>query len=98
MIYASIISTLPAAIIGVVAATYWWKASRIPVLHPYREITLVDGTPGEDLYAEPEFWVHEIQGAYEASSRLNATAAIWTAIAAFVGGTAPLLQKMIETF
>jgi hypothetical protein len=65
---------------AIVAAIYWWKASRISI--PNSAASISDA---------PELHILGTQVAYNESSRLNSRAAIWTGAAAVLSATASVL-------
>jgi len=72
------------AVIGlaaaIVAAFYWWKASRVPVTNTNASIS--DAS---------ELYILAAQVAFNESSRLNGIAAIWTGAAAVLSAGASVL-------
>lgn len=77
--------TVLTAIAGLIAALYWRSASKVLPLHPYQDIELADGTPGNTLYAPGEDWVSPLREAFADAGRLNTIAALWTAISVGLG-------------
>jgi hypothetical protein len=75
------IAAIVLAVLGLgaamIAAAYWWRASRIAILEPVASISDV-----------PEFHLLSTQVAYNESSRLNSRAPVWTGAAAIVSATA----------
>lgn len=65
---------------AIVAATYWWKASRVTVPDPVASISDV-----------PELHILGTQAAFAESSRLNGRAAVWTGIAAVLSAAAAVI-------
>jgi hypothetical protein len=62
---------------AIIAARYWWKASRVGIYESAASISDV-----------PEQYILSIQVAFNESSRLNSLAAIWTGIAAVLSAAA----------
>ena len=65
---------------AIVAARYWWKASKVPISQPVASISDV-----------PALHILGTQVAFNESSRLSGCAAIWTGIAAVLSATASVL-------
>ena len=65
---------------AIVAARYWWKASRVDIPRTAASISDV-----------PEQYILSTQVAFNESSRLNSRAAIWTGIAAVLSAMASVL-------
>ena len=65
---------------AIIAARYWWKASRVSILQTAASISDV-----------PEQYILSTQVAFNKSSRLNSYAAIWTGLAAMLGSAASVL-------
>lgn len=65
---------------AIVAAIYWWKASRVPIPPTVASISDV-----------PELHIMGTQVAFNESSRLNSRAAIWTGMAAVLSAVASIL-------
>jgi hypothetical protein len=65
---------------AIVAAYYWWKASRVPISQSDASISDV-----------PERYILATQVAFNESSRLNGVAAIWTGAAAILSAAASVL-------
>lgn len=76
----SIITALLGLAAAIVAAGYWWKASRV---------TIQNGTAS--ISDVPELYIQSTQVAYNESSRLNARAALWTGAAAMLSAMAAVL-------
>lgn len=62
---------------AIIAARYWWKASRVTIPETAASITDV-----------PELYIMGTQVAFNESARLNQVAAIWTGIAALLSSAA----------
>jgi hypothetical protein len=58
---------------AIVAAAYWWKASKMAIQNSNASISDV-----------PELYIMNAQIAFNESSRLNSRAAIWTGAAAIL--------------
>jgi hypothetical protein len=67
-------------IAAIIAATYWWKASKTGISDPAASISDV-----------PELHILSTQVAFYESSRLNSRAAIWTGFAAMLSAVASVL-------
>ncbi|MHC2585889.1 hypothetical protein ACVI1J_010436 [Bradyrhizobium diazoefficiens] len=65
---------------AIVAAAYWWKASRVNISHVSASISDV-----------PEQYILSTQVAFHESSHLNSRAAIWTGAAAILSAVASIL-------
>jgi len=65
---------------AIIAAAYWWKASRVAIRNTAASISDV-----------PELYIQSTQVAFNESSRLYAYAAIWTGIAALLSAGAAVL-------
>jgi hypothetical protein len=74
MVWANILLTLSTLVTGLVAATLWFKASRIEIQPLYQKL----GYP-EPIGGDPTHWVIGIIEASNASAAYNAKAAVWTA-------------------
>ncbi|WP_316187413.1 MULTISPECIES: hypothetical protein [unclassified Bradyrhizobium] len=75
--YLSIAAALLGLAAAIVAAAYWWRASRVAIRNSAASISDV-----------PELYIQSTQVAFNESSRLNAHAAIWTGLAALLSATA----------
>jgi hypothetical protein len=73
-----LILTVAALIAGLVSAYYWHKASKVRIRG--------DGFEPVDTDGKQIYWNAAIMEAAEKSASLNRTAAIWTALAVFLGG------------
>jgi hypothetical protein len=78
--YLAIVLACLGLVAAIVAATFWWKASRVPVANPTASIGDV-----------PELYIMNTQVAFNESSRLNSIAAVWTGVAAVLSATASIL-------
>ncbi|MEH2480558.1 hypothetical protein V1282_003915 [Nitrobacteraceae bacterium AZCC 2146] len=67
-------------IAAIVAAVYWWGASRVDIARTAASISDV-----------PEQYILSTQVAFNQSSRLNSRAAIWTGAAAVLSAIASVL-------
>ncbi len=65
---------------AIVAAIYWWKASRVDIACSAASITDMS-----------ELYILNTQVAFNESSRLNSRAAIWTGVAAILSAMASVL-------
>ena len=65
---------------AIIAAAYWWKASRVSIPNPVASISDVQ-----------ELYILGTQVAFNESSRLNSCAAIWTGVAAILSATASVV-------
>jgi hypothetical protein len=65
---------------AIIAARYWWKASRVAI--PYTVASISD---------VPEAHILGTQVAFNESSRLNSRAAIWTGLAAVLSAAASVV-------
>lgn len=65
---------------AIIAAGYWWKASRVTIPDTAASISDV-----------PELHILGTQVAFSESSRLNSRAAVWTGVAAVLSGAASVL-------
>jgi hypothetical protein len=65
---------------AIVAAIYWWKASRVDIIRTAASISDV-----------PERYILSTQVAFNESSRLNSRAAVWTGVAAVLSAVASVL-------
>ena len=65
---------------AIVAAAYWWRASRVHIPETAASISDV-----------PEQYILSTQVAYNESSRLNSVAAVWTGIAAILSALGSVL-------
>jgi hypothetical protein len=65
---------------AIVAAAYWWKASRVAIVQTAASISDV-----------PELYILSGQVAFNESSRLNSRAAVWTGVAAVLSSIASVL-------
>jgi hypothetical protein len=65
---------------AIIAAVYWWKASRVSIPNPVASISDVQ-----------ELYILGTQIAFNESSRLNSRAAIWTGAVAILSATASVL-------
>jgi len=65
---------------AIIAAVYWWRASRIAI--PPTVVSISD---------VPELHILGMQVTYNESSRLNSRAAAWTGIAAVLSAIASVL-------
>jgi hypothetical protein len=77
---ASIILALGGLSAAIVAARYWWRASRVGI--PNTTVSVAD---------VPALHILGTQVAFNESSRLNSTAAVWTGAAAVVSAAASVL-------
>ncbi|HEX3709518.1 MAG TPA: hypothetical protein VHV56_06480 [Pseudolabrys sp.] len=76
-------------ICGLVAAWYWYRASKIPFQPRYSEL-------GDDV-SEAEFLgelTTSVMMAVQKTSALNRLAALWTAAAVMLGGAASLIDTL----
>jgi hypothetical protein len=78
--YLSIAAALLGLAAAIIAAAYWWKASRVAIRNSTASISDV-----------PELYIQSTQVAFNESSRLNAYAAVWTGIAAVLSAGAAVL-------
>jgi hypothetical protein len=78
--YLSIAAALLGFAAAIIAAAYWWKASRVAIRNSTASISDV-----------PELYIQSTQVAFNESSRLNAHAAVWTGIAAVLSAGAAVL-------
>jgi hypothetical protein len=87
---ASIVLALVGLTVGLKAAYYWWKASKIEIDPGWNSGSSGDMRPTEpaDLEGMGSLvgWVTATMAAVTASSDLNRKAAIWTAAAVMLGG------------
>jgi hypothetical protein len=65
---------------AIVAAGYWWRASRVGIAQSNTSISDV-----------PELYTMSTQVAFNESSRLNSIAAIWTGVAAVLSAAASVM-------
>jgi hypothetical protein len=65
---------------AIVAAIYWWKASRVDI-----------GSSAASISDVPELYILSTQAAFNESSRLNSRAAVWTGLAAVLSAVASVL-------
>jgi hypothetical protein len=70
-------------VVAIVAAVYWWKASRVAIVHTSASISDV-----------PELYILSGQVAFNESSQLNCRAAIWTGASAILSAIASVLGVM----
>lgn len=86
-----------ALIAGLLAAAYWWSASRLIVPIPMETRTLPSGTKQwgpVDPRSQPERWFETVQLYVSKSGRLNATAAGWTALAVLLSGLSSICAAL----
>jgi hypothetical protein len=69
----SIALALIGAVAGIVAATYWYKASAVKI------VPKADGRFGGGMALSTTPWVTGALDAFSETARLNKTAALWTA-------------------
>jgi hypothetical protein len=79
----AVVSALIGLAAAIVAAIYWWRASRIAI--PPTVVSMSD---------VPELHILGTQVAYNESSRLNSRAAVWTGIAAIFSAVASVLGAL----
>jgi hypothetical protein len=77
------VSALIGLAAAIVAAIYWWSASRVAI--PPTVVSISD---------VPELHILGTQVAYNESSRLNSRAAVWTGIAALFSAIASVLSVL----
>jgi hypothetical protein len=78
--YLSIAAALLGLAAAIIAAAYWWKASRVAIRNSAASISDV-----------PALYIQSTQVAFNESSRLNAYAAVWTGMAAVLSAGAAVL-------
>jgi hypothetical protein len=78
-----------ALLCGLIAAWYWYRASKIPFQPKYAE--LGDDVSEMDFHGE---LVTSIMIAVQKTSDLNRIAALWTAVAVVLGGIANLIDTL----
>ncbi|WP_149534167.1 hypothetical protein [Tardiphaga sp. P9-11] len=79
-----------AAACGLISAGYWYLASRVEIAPLWQKL----GTPEPVVQELRESgWIHGIIEAGTESARLNKIAAIWTAVAVFLGSVSAFLPK-----
>jgi hypothetical protein len=83
--YLSIAAAMLGLATAIVAATYWWKASRVAIQNIAASISDV-----------PELYTLSTQVAFNESSRLNAIAAVWTGLAALPSAAASVLGRPLS--
>jgi hypothetical protein len=89
MVYVAIGLAAASLICGLIAAWYWYSASKIPFEPEYSELA-------ED-HTELDFqWalMRAIMAASQKTSSLNRLAALWTAAAGVLGGVASLIETL----
>lgn len=75
---------------GIVAAVYWFRASIVEIptdwgIHSSKPLKAGARIPTVDELNAYVSWIFAIKDAFEKSSRLNKSAATWTAIAVLLG-------------
>jgi hypothetical protein len=65
---------------AIVAASYWWRASRVEIPQSSASITDV-----------PALYIMSTQVAFNESSRLNSIASVWTGAAAILSAAASVV-------
>lgn len=83
--------TVTAFATGLYAAQLWWQASRIPVVRKWEA-----NSPVEDTDSYTLAHLFGLIDAVDTSSKLNATAAKWTAIAVCTGSVGTLISILKE--
>jgi len=82
-----------AAISASVAAWHWYLSSRPSPEMTQPSLASFDDSPAEHIL-ETQVNIYSIQAALMEASRLNKRAAIWSAIAAFIGVVAAILSAV----
>ena len=67
---------------GLYAAILWLKASRVPVVTPWADNSLLEPVESDRKQAE---WTAAILDAFQQASDLNRRASVWTALAVLFG-------------
>jgi hypothetical protein len=75
--YSAVAFAVAGLVVAIVAAVYWWKTSRVAIVHTAASISDV-----------PELYILSGQVAFNESSRLNSPAAVWTGVAAILSAIA----------
>ena len=81
----SIVSAFLAAILGFIAAAYWYRASKVQIEPSWGR------TEPAEADASHAGWTMGIMQAYNASADLNKAAALWTAASVGLGALSTLL-------
>lgn len=99
---ASIVLAVAALIVGLRAADYWLKASKIPI-----DPGWTSGMPGDTRPIQPadlegigtlSDWNFATMEAVRVSSDLNRKAAIWTAVAVVLAGVSSVVGAVAGCF
>lgn len=87
MKYLELLLAAAAFITGLLAAWYWYKASRIQTVPKW-------GYSGEGHWAQvlaQHYWTNDLRESAAESARLNKIAALWTAVAVALNAFAALI-------
>jgi hypothetical protein len=99
---ASIVLAVTALIVGLRAADYWLKASKIPIDPGWNS-----GMPGDTRPSQPadpegigvlSDWNAATMEAVRLSSDLNRKAAVWTAVAVVLAGVSSVVGSLAGCF
>jgi hypothetical protein len=85
-----LILALLSAAVGIVAAIQWFKASRVD----YRPFEERDGQPVEVPEWDVRAWLQALKHTVNKSSRLNKSAAAWTAASVVLAASATVADKL----
>jgi hypothetical protein len=87
---AYIVCSVATAVCALIAARYWYLSSRpTPALNDLPDASISDAPELHIMNAQAD--VYEVQAALAEASRLNKSAAVWSAIAALFGAAAAIL-------
>ncbi|MEO9169068.1 MAG: hypothetical protein ABI230_11750 [Aestuariivirga sp.] len=89
----SIILSLFAFLTGSLAAYFWYKASKVPVVPVYEQL---GGSGFEPIGGSQMDWIVGLLQATHESARLNKIAAIFTAVSVFSGSLMSALSLLIS--
>ena len=78
---------------GFAAGIVWWRASRIEVVPQWITLEVREPT---DSGARNAMWLVGLIDAAERAGKLNARAAVWTAVAALCSGAATFLASICK--
>jgi len=90
MTYSAIPLGIVSLVFGLIAAWYWYRASKVAIEPKFHELS-------EDVHEVDFNWalVKAIMIAAQQSSALNRSAALWTAAAVLLSGATTLLSTLI---
>jgi len=90
MTIATVICSLGAFLSGVIAACYWYMASKVMVMPMWEQGGQLVPIPLEQGRSE---WLHAVYLGSHKAGKLNKTAAIWTAVSVSLSGIASLISS-----